>query len=492
MAVDGARVYTVEEWYGLVCYDLNSPESPVELGHFDETFLDHKILLADSLIADVSPSITRFFDFSDPANPEIAGYASGFGSTYATVLRGSLLYSACVSRVGVVEFTDLQNVVQRSAVEALVYLQTISKHEDVLFASPDVASPVVVDLHGVPTPRVLSQVEHDYPFFYDTRSHYLCDSLLYAASGGWGLKIADINDLSNPEVLGVLDTPGTLEDLTVRGSYAYLASGDEGLHVVDVSDPGSPVLLNTVPLSGGASSVLHYDSLLFVASGSSWGVHFFDISDPADPVEIAIASAFLPTAMDYQDGYLYVAQDFFGLGIIDARDPSDPIRIFSGSFPNQEHAIDICVQGHFAYMIAEEEGLRVVDVFDPLQPVLSGWYDQFSNADYAVDLCAEADTIMLATLHSGIETVVFEAPSSPHHLSLQACGRDICLSWMDSFNTRWRVYHMDSPYADSASMVLLAETSERSFRDLDALLAERGFYVVRGVSGGRAMRNTLE
>ncbi len=68
---------------------------------------------------------------------------------------------------------------------------------------------------------------------------YVVGDYAYVADG-WGLRVIDVSDPTNPQAVGYCFTRYWAIGVYVLGDYAYIADGDSGLCIIDVSDPTNP------------------------------------------------------------------------------------------------------------------------------------------------------------------------------------------------------------------------------------------------------------
>ncbi len=54
------------------------------------------------------------------------------------------------------------------------------------------------------------------------------------------LRILDVSDPGNPNVLTSIAVPSSVEDVVISGLYAYVAMGNSGLSIIDISNPAAP------------------------------------------------------------------------------------------------------------------------------------------------------------------------------------------------------------------------------------------------------------
>ncbi len=78
-----------------------------------------------------------------------------------------------------------------------------------------------------------------------------------------GIKVLDIHNPQQPELLSSLTTPGSVMDMQFYGKHLYLVDFQGGGHVIDLSDPQEPTLLGAYPASGHFSLRIHRGKVLF-------------------------------------------------------------------------------------------------------------------------------------------------------------------------------------------------------------------------------------
>jgi hypothetical protein len=71
----------------------------------------------------------------------------------------------------------------------------------------------------------------------------------YVAAYSRGMHILDVNNPSNPTMIGSVDTPGYVTGIAVIEDKAYLAARYDGLFVIDVSNPSDPTIIGSADTS---------------------------------------------------------------------------------------------------------------------------------------------------------------------------------------------------------------------------------------------------
>lgn len=241
----------------------------------------------------------------------------------------------------------------------------------------------------------------------------------------------------------------SLHAVAVAGDYAYLIDMNFGIMVFDVSVPLSPVYAGQVEGSGNGG-ILAAGGRLY--SGSSPGLMVFSLEKPArpaplcgvnstgEPVALVAAGDYIYAAITERsqidildcvppaepapldeltfygyphdvalagDGYAYVACDFDGLAIVDARDPA--ALAHQGYVAGVTRAIQTVIQGQLAYVAASYNGFKIVDISQPdgahaIGGLPLGGYTQ--ALDVAGDLAYVADPV-------GLRVVDVSEPSAP-------------------------------------------------------------------------------
>lgn len=262
-----------------------------------------------------------------------------------------------------------------------------------------------------------------------------CDiegDVLYIPDSGYGLRLVDISDPTNPQNLGSLQIAGSCRavdvengvacvansfngngggvwtidvqnpaspqqsgwyeayysDLVFLNNTVYTTGGAEGIGVLDVSDPASPQPVYSIPLANFVDDVEVHGDLAFTGSN---GFRVFDLSNPSYPEQIGyndIPGALVEYAGD--DLVLYCPKSMGApnrVNVMDVSDPANPVR--SGYLQCPAMTYDLYLQGNFAYVACWWDGLRIIDFSNPDAPVLAshvlGW--QNDNSVPGEDYC---------------------------------------------------------------------------------------------------------
>lgn len=217
-----------------------------------------------------------------------------------------------------------------------------------------------------------------------------------------------IVDISNPlapvqlgetgGLLAPLDSPenqlgcsGVANDVAITGDYAYVAADTGGVKIVDVSDPTQPQVVGKAPGSLGSMAVAVEGAFLVEGRNHcdedgflSAAVVIYDLSDPLHPVKIGNISGIFPGygiysvnhEVDIEGEYAYSQNGDNGVLIVPLTNPAayQEVIIEPGIF-----FTNVLAEGQYLYLTGEKEeggtGRFVVDIADPLNPQLLKSFD---------------------------------------------------------------------------------------------------------------------
>lgn len=200
---------------------------------------------------------------------------------------------------------------------------------------------------------------------------------VYVAATTGGLVIVDASDKENPEVTSTLATTGSAQDVKVQGNVAYVAVGGSGLDIVDVSNPMEPALLANIATAGNAVDLAVQNGYVFIAAQAG-GVEIIDVADSSSPLTVASVTASGPiVGVDVFANTLVMASSQT-LFIFDITDINSPIQMGSLNIGNIRAVV---TDGEYAYIAAYTGGYKVVNITNPMNPLLVGSQANFYPSD---------------------------------------------------------------------------------------------------------------
>ncbi|HNX79685.1 MAG TPA: hypothetical protein PKJ24_07370, partial [Prolixibacteraceae bacterium] len=360
------RLYVTAYFAGFEIWDVSALSAPVKIGGGPVTGLPRGGIFASGnyvYVVSVADGV-QIFDVSLPASPVNTGNCQ----------------------------LDPNNLAWNSA-----------KSGDQIFAALSDGGMKVVDVSD-PNNPVVAGTYYDVVYGVGVAS-----GKVYVVSYNYGLNILDVSNLSNITVTGNCSVPGFPYRVQVQGNYAYIGntdSGSGGINVVDVTDPAHPALITTYP--GYAEHVAAGGNVL-AFTGSSLPCSILNISVPSAPV---LASSWsLPTLTSdiYVNGnYAYTGNN--GFRVFDISDKTHPVQV---GYDTHDGSI-VRTTGNKAVYIRKSMSanwpVMVMDISDPLNPAFSG---QYNSPVMTNDLEVRDNLAYVACWWDGIRIVNIQDPANP-------------------------------------------------------------------------------
>ncbi|RKZ18362.1 hypothetical protein DRQ50_04065 [bacterium] len=397
----------------LATMDLSDPKTPSYLGWVALPEISNDLAVANGLAFLASgSSFVLVYDLSQPAQPQLVGSAGRFASGTAIAVEYPRVHVANVSKVvtydasqpsALVELGDssrLLGFTNRLAADRglclaasqeghLVHLTApvdtaTSAMGHTLLETPPTALDVVAGNAVVALPdgtiHVYNPAQGNYPEVKRVLQENLpahlvvADGLLYALDPdyepGPGLTVSVLAPPPDDGVyLGAVPYFGTAQALDVRGDRLVLATNLTSLALVDISNPGTPLYISQRGQDVDTDDVAILD-LSFCALGrDDFGAETLVVYDQATSGALRLASALrMPygTVQVIGLGNRALVRARFemnGLLMVDCRDPrSAAITDWVGT---EGSTVDVVARGRYAYVLAEDGHVDVVDLSDP-------------------------------------------------------------------------------------------------------------------------------
>ena len=191
---------------------------------------------------------------------------------------------------------------------------------------------------------------------------------------GSGLAIVDMNDLSNPTLVG--NVPGNFRKVQVWQHYAYATADATPLTIIDLSDPTNPTVVGGVTAGAHTLRVDQTNGRLYLNRSSSMLI--YDLAaDPIDPPQIGFWAGYAHDSRP--DGDIVYVNGFTGAPtrIIRVADPQNPVQI--GTLPTGNHSSDLFITptGDRVLITCDEQTgghVNLYNVNDPGNPVALSSY----------------------------------------------------------------------------------------------------------------------
>jgi choice-of-anchor B domain-containing protein len=255
----------------------------------------------------------------------------------------------------------------------------------------------------------------------------------YAIMGaGNGTSIISLIDPANPVEVAFFPGQNTVwRDMKVHENYAYVVSDqtNEGLTIIDLSQlPLTAAIANTVTTYFTRAHNIFIDNgyAYVIGTESGGGMHILDLADPVNPVRTAYytASGYMHDVYVWNDTVVACAANSYDL--VDVTDKNNPLKIsespvlpgiyaHSGwmtedkryfyateefnvrditvwdlqdrttwnlvipiwQMPGNSRVHNLFIKDDYAHISYYGEGYVVLDISNPLSPILVGQYDTY-------------------------------------------------------------------------------------------------------------------
>ena len=209
----------------------------------------------------------------------------------------------------------------------------------------------------------------------------------YVVTSGGG--IYDVADVTNPVLVGTFPAA---HNIFVSYPYLFLAcTGAVVLlnEIYDITDPTNPVFV--IRYGSDCHDVTVINDTLYNAGGFT-GTEIFDISDINNHVLLSsfhLEDEYSHNVWPTEDRKYLLHTDeevtnfatLWGLTIWDIQDMSSPMMVAQYKIHDRPNIHNVYVRGNHAYISHYVDGLRILDISDPTNPVEVGFYDTFQGSD---------------------------------------------------------------------------------------------------------------
>jgi hypothetical protein len=404
---------------GLRMIDVVNPATPVEIGYYQQDGVTDVAASGDYAYL-VHGGLT-IVDVSDPSNPVFAGeYLPGWESPISHVAvrdnhaflawHGCIYSEQCTAGFSVLDVSNPAAPVPQDGTGYVSrYTHGLFLSGDYAYVAADVAGLQIIDLDTPYGPLPvgsynefwnmggLSAMSNHYLFvgmgfqvwWYDYRSAY---------------KIVDVGDPHLPVERTLIEGSGVhLAD----DRYAYVHGSDRhtsSLYALDITDPANPVGTGSwYTHQGFASNILFGDTYVY-ANGDSQTVAL-DKSSLAQ-----IASHEQIEVVYNQNGYMYAKQ-------------GGDLHVYTPPFTEVNVVEDLTINslqvtGRYGYALYE--GLLILDMINPVEPVVVGSFELPDSNIWSVII--SGDYAYLPTSDYGLVIVDISNPAAPMQVASYPTG----------------------------------------------------------------------
>jgi hypothetical protein len=381
VAVRGSVAYLADGPYGLRVIDVSDPARPKELGSAFGTHYAFQVAVdgQDAFIAAAGAGLL-IADISDPARPREVAVWDSPGYAYGVAVAGNRAYVADGwEGIQIVEVADPARPASLGSYRVPGWALAAAISGSTLYVADGPYGLRVLEVSDPAAPIELGSYQNlGGPFV----GLALSGEFVYLADRSLGVRVIRASNASKPEEASFHDSLGVAFSAATAGDHAFVAAGAGQVKVFDVSNPTRPVEVGVIRVSGTAQCLVASGQRLyaFMNGTKETGLYSFDISDPARPTQLGYVYSHPGSCRDMvlRENLLYVS-DEWGLVVLDVSAPASPKRRGFARLIDWPDAgqlastVGLDVAGDVAYVTAPN-GMKIVDVRDPTNPVPVGVY----------------------------------------------------------------------------------------------------------------------
>ncbi|MFO7674690.1 MAG: T9SS type A sorting domain-containing protein [bacterium] len=269
LSLDGGTAYVSSGGAGLVVLDVTEPTRPYWIGGIDtantERVTQHSVVARDSFaFVDWGRPNLRSVDVTEPTNPRMAGGYDLPNRPKSMVLRDSLLYVAIDGEFHIFNVARPREPRVVGEVRLPEYSYGMHLQNTLAYVSTYPLS--VINVSDPTLPIIIGSIP------LGTWNAFVKDNLAYLAAVG--LHVWNVRDPTSPHPVDSLTFGRMVYDVVVVDTLAYLSCSD-GLRLANIADPHNMQVLayHPLPWTGGR---LHWnDPHIYVAVRDA-GISIFE------------------------------------------------------------------------------------------------------------------------------------------------------------------------------------------------------------------------
>ncbi|MCK4395270.1 T9SS type A sorting domain-containing protein [candidate division WOR-3 bacterium] len=362
--------------------NVSDPYSPVEVGLIESGWA--KSIFAKSNLAYVGEYIDSWqlsiYDISDVQNPSLLGACSVTVWIEDVIVDDNYAYMAnFIDGLRIFDVADSTNPYEISNYALSGYTVSLDLYCDTLLLVTSQLGASGLWIFNVRDPHNPILVAYDTTISWggDDVCHF--SHYAYVSSAFEGTFISDINDPSNPFVVGIYVPPCfLLQDRNTNiGPYLYIGECGtlewlgNALRTIDASDPTNPVSIDYDIIPDKSQDVDIQGNYVYVANFAS-GMYILDISDSTHPIEISnYNTPGLCNSIEVRDSIVYLA-DTESILLLNVKDPNNPQKI--SELPLLCDGFGMALNYPYLYVTSEwTHHFTIVDVAEPQNPFITGF-----------------------------------------------------------------------------------------------------------------------
>lgn len=394
-----------EQFSGVNIYDVSNPASPIQIYNLNLTYWVNAVYATGNILYLGDDMGLRIYDVSVPLTPVLLGFYHIQYGVYNIFVTDGLAYLSAQG-LRILDVSNPAAPIFLSSIPALNVL-SIKKNGSTLYLGTE---------NGLQAVNVSDPHNPVAAGFYQ-QGYFVIAGVIgntcITYHSQRGLTFIDVSTEQSHSLLGSLDTPGNASTLLVENGTAYILDGSNGLLIADLDNPTNPIVLGSCPTDKVMNDFVKAGNLVYIACGNwdSWGgLQIFDVSN-FEPVLVgSLALQDYSEDIELSGTTAYLTDNFYGLKIVNIADPAQPVLL--GTFSTPGYAKSVAVSGNYAYLTTSGS-LNIIDVSNPQQPHQLG--SLYLGSPSSIALAGNVAYITDYTL--GLVVVDLNDPNNPFIIS---------------------------------------------------------------------------
>lgn len=180
----------------------------------------------------------------------------------------------------------------------------------------------------------------------------------------------------------------------INGVEYGIIGSTEAVHIIDLSDPNNPTEVHRVQGSAIGPNLVHRDYKTYAGylycvadEGGTSTLQIVDLNNlPATAPEVYNSNEFVITAhnifIDEPNARLYIIGDGNGLRVLDISTPDQPVLLANNNSTPVPYVHDAYIRDHIGYLNCGNDGFYVVDYTDPVNHQILGTMTDYPESGY--------------------------------------------------------------------------------------------------------------
>ena len=182
---------------------------------------------------------------------------------------------------------------------------------------------------------------------------------------GYTISAIDVDPVETMSLAGIYESSQSIIDMDYRNGIIYAIDGNQKLQVINAINPYNISFVRELPVSGYPQGVAFSEDGNYAYVCNSYGPLDIFSATPIDiPSLLTSYSSFANSEdIDVADGYAYIADNGYGLRVIDVV-PYDSANLVKTVDMNWNYTHHVVVYGGYAFVSAQEN-FHIVDIRTP-------------------------------------------------------------------------------------------------------------------------------